>query len=119
MNDGEIVRRVRPEGSPEEAMEAERPKVYAVVQGVWKGGDHSGTLLRENGEAPWGHMSSNEYWLLNDLTTSFKDRADQLLEWYPEGYDVVWIKEAEIPAEVLSANKAWGESRDDEKADAP
>lgn len=115
MKGGEIVRRVRPLGSPESLMDEERPKVYAVPQASWKTGDISGSLLLDNGEVPWSHISSGEHWLLNDLTTSFRDRAERLLELYPDGYDVVWVDgDGQIPDEVLTRNEARGQTMKEE-----
>lgn len=71
--------------------------------------DIAGSLCESEGKILYSHVSSSKDWLLQDLTVNFK-RNEKLLEWYPEGFEIVWKnldEEASMPKIELEC--VWNE----------
>jgi hypothetical protein len=71
----------------------------------WNTGDVGGTIVVPGHEdIAWGHLSSNEGWLIHDLVDTFPDRREKLKATFPDGFQVVFVdlteEGATLPPEI-------------------
>lgn len=88
--------------------------LHVWVSAVYESGDVAGTLVTEEGEPLYGHMSSSKGWLMLDLTENF-GRKFELIERFGEDFDVVYHESGQVPDWLRQANAKWAEENVTEK----
>ena len=74
-------------------MSVTKPKifVFANVGPNYQRGDVYGVALTEDGAVVANHISSSEDWLKHDLGVSSQWHHDEYREYYPDGFQAVFI----------------------------
>lgn len=70
-------------------------KIYCFINGG-KGTDMNNVIaLCEDGHCLAGHLSSTEGWAKHDIGINSDWKHDKYKEHCPEGYELVWVDDAE------------------------
>lgn len=85
-----------------------------AVNGSTPGGDVEGYAIAEDHQLLVGHVSSNETFSKHDLGLTSKWNHDVYAEYYPEGYELVWIEDTQRRIDLMDAVGFWKSKKEKE-----